>query len=117
MISRPIATGASTTCRVESSSPEASTGTSDPARSDVRSGVITGAAHVETVVMSTERATSACAIRVTRFEAVPPGHAETRMRPTASGTGSAKTFAIVQPSNGIRVNWQANPRKTCFGFS
>jgi hypothetical protein len=38
----------------------AATGTSEPASSDVRRGVMMGAAHVLTVVINTERATSAC---------------------------------------------------------
>mmetsp|Transcript_68934 Transcript_68934/g.164433 ORF Transcript_68934/g.164433 Transcript_68934/m.164433 type:complete len:281 (+) Transcript_68934:356-1198(+) len=116
LISSPSATGASTTWRVERRRPDASTGTSEPASSDVISGVMIGAAHVDTVVISTDSATSACAIKVTRLEAVPPGHAETRISPTASGTGSANSFAMLHPRSGINVNWHAKPRKTSRGF-
>mmetsp|Transcript_59603 Transcript_59603/g.158620 ORF Transcript_59603/g.158620 Transcript_59603/m.158620 type:complete len:223 (+) Transcript_59603:354-1022(+) len=112
----PAATGASTTWRVESSRPLASTGTRAPARSEAKSGVAIGAARVETAVMATLRATSAPAISVTRLLAVPPGHEATRMTPTASGGGSAQSTAMAYPSSGMMVYWQANPRKTCLGF-
>ena len=59
------------TCRVESTRPPAATGTSDPANTEVSSGVMIGAAHVLTVVIKTDRATSAFAIKVTRLLAVP----------------------------------------------
>ena len=54
----PAATGITTTCAVETSSPRASTSTRRPARSFVNTGVSTTAASVEQVVITTESATS-----------------------------------------------------------
>ena len=96
--------------------PDVSTGTKEPARMEVRRGVMMGAAMVETVVMSTERATSALATRVTRLLAVPSEHAGTWMRPTAKAGDRPKSFAMDQPSEGMMVNWHMKPRKTCLGL-
>ena len=55
---------------------------SQPTRSAVRSGVITGASSVETVVMPTEKATSPLQRKDIRFDETPPGQQPTRMSPT-----------------------------------
>lgn len=47
--------------------------TSAPTRNLVRGPVTMAASRVDTVVIDTERATSPFAMRVTRFDAVPPG--------------------------------------------
>ena len=60
----------------------ASTGTRVPARTLVSSGVMKIAPRVEAVVISTESATSPCAMYVATLEAWPPGQQETRIRPT-----------------------------------
>lgn len=52
--------------------------TSAPTRNFVRGPVITAANRVDTVVIDTDSATSPFAIRVTRFEAVPPTAVDNR---------------------------------------
>ena len=65
-------------CRVDSSRPPASTGTSLPTRSLASAGVATMAVRVDTEVIATESGTSARARNVTTLEATPPGHDATR---------------------------------------
>jgi hypothetical protein len=104
--------GGRRTWRVDATRPSASTGTSDPASADVSAGVMNGAARVDAVVIITLSATSAFAISVTRFDAVPPGQHATRMTPTARGGESPKIRPMARPRRGMMVNWQMNPRKT-----
>jgi len=65
-------------CRVESKRLPASTGTSFPTSSFASAGVATIAVSVETVVIATDKGTSARARYVTTFEATPPGQDATR---------------------------------------
>ena len=51
-------------------------------------GVSTGASSVETDVTATDNATLPRARKVITFEAVPPGHAPTKITPAASAGGS-----------------------------
>ena len=59
--------------------------------------------------MTTERATSARAMEVTTFEAVPPGQQATRISPTASGGSRPSTVATDQPAAGMIRNCATNP--------
>ena len=65
-------------CSVESRRLPASTGISLPTSSLERAGVATVAVSVDTVVMATDRGTSARARNVTTLEATPPGQDATR---------------------------------------
>lgn len=76
-----------------------------PAKTLVRSGVITMAPIVEAEVISTERATSPWAMNVATFEACPPGQQETRIRPTAKASGRERALAIRNPSTGLIKYW------------
>lgn len=77
------------------------TATVPPISFEISSGVIMIAAIVDAVVMRTERATSAFAIIVTRFEAVPPGEHPTSMRPIANSTGRPQRILMLQARVGI----------------
>ena len=79
------------------------------------SGVRTTAPSVVQAVITTERATSARAIAVTTFDAVPPGQQATRIRPTASGGARSVSVATVQPASGMMRNWPKNPAATVAG--
>lgn len=91
----PHATGNSTTRRVPVKSSQPSNGTAAPVSLAARSGVITLASTVEHAVMATLSATSALAISVTRFEAVPPGQHPTRIVPAANLWGGGVGRASV----------------------
>ena len=79
-----LRTGATTTCKVLKSNPQKDTSTYVPANQLVSVGVINTAPRVEHIVIETERATSAQAIKVTTLLAVPPGQQATRINPTAN---------------------------------
>lgn len=70
--SSPRATGRNTTCAVADISVAAEMSTSAPTRNLVSGPVTAAASSVDTVVIDTDKATSPLAMRVTRFEAVPP---------------------------------------------
>mmetsp|Transcript_10659 Transcript_10659/g.23817 ORF Transcript_10659/g.23817 Transcript_10659/m.23817 type:complete len:204 (-) Transcript_10659:276-887(-) len=89
-ISRPIATGPSTTWKVDTTSPTPSMRTRFPASMDTRVGVARGARSVDPVVISTERATSPLAMSVMRFDDVPPGHEPNKISPAAMSAGSLR---------------------------
>ena len=88
------------------------TSTRLPASIVVKIGVMKTASIVETVVMVTDKATSARAKKEITFEAVPPGQQETRIKPVASGVGRSNKMARLHPSNGISVYWSAIPGRT-----
>lgn len=92
---RPNATGARTTCRVDRIKSDDWILTYDPASLVVSHGVINTAATVEQAVITTERATSACAMSVTRFDAVPPGAHPTRIRPALNAGPSCAIYTHV----------------------
>jgi hypothetical protein len=62
-----------------------------PERLLVKSGVITIAAIVETVVMVTDNARLDLDKNTITLEAVPPGQLETKIKPTAKNGGKLKT--------------------------
>ena len=68
------------------------------------------------LVITTERATSARAIKATTLLAVPPGQHPTRIRPTARGEGKRSTAAINAASVGITRNWARTPMITGLGW-
>ena len=73
------------------------------------------AMRVEHMVMRTESATFALARKQTTLLAVPPGQQETRMMPSFSSGGRAKSVAMVQPMNGMMRNWARMPMKMARG--
>ena len=88
----PRATGRIVTKRMDVNIPTASTSTLSPASHSVRSGVITGAASVETVVRPTENATSPLQRKVMMFEETPPGQHPTRISPTPTAFGNPSPY-------------------------
>ena len=89
---KPSATGRIVTKRMDVNMPTASTSTLSPASHSVRSGVMTGAASVETVVSPTENATSPLQRKVMMFEETPPGQHPTRISPTPTGFGNPSPY-------------------------
>jgi hypothetical protein len=73
-------------------------------------GVSSTAVRVLTVVITTERATSARAIRLTTLLAVPPGQQPTRIGPTARGGSNRSPQAKAAARAGITANWAITPR-------
>lgn len=73
------------------------------------------AAAVEHAVMATESATSAPAISVTKFDAVPPGQQPTKMRPAAKAGGKPKILALAHAMAGMMENCARNPRSRLIG--
>jgi len=115
----PNATGARTTFAHATHSAPPLTGTALPTMNFVNSGVIALARTVLHVVSNTLNATSAPAIRLTRFEAVPPGLHPTRTNPrkrcfpTCKACGSWYGRSSVRPmsdaESGMRRNWHMTP--------
>lgn len=66
--------------------------TSAPTRNLVRGPVTIAASRVDTVVIDTDRATSPLAMRVTRFDAVPPGVSITKKGGREGGWGGVGVF-------------------------
>mmetsp|Transcript_14188 Transcript_14188/g.30793 ORF Transcript_14188/g.30793 Transcript_14188/m.30793 type:complete len:395 (+) Transcript_14188:375-1559(+) len=119
----PNVTGSKTTRAVASQSAMPLTSTALPTNSLTRRGVTPDASMVEHAVSSTERATSAPAIKETRLLAVPPGLHPTRVNPRNSAgprTGS-KCSKRVRPMakavRGMIMNWQSTPAGTDVGLS
>ena len=81
MSNMPTRTGARTTLTVAAKRASPLMGTRLLTRSKTRVGVMTAARMVEQAVRSTDRATLAPAMRLTRLEAVPPGEHPTKTRP------------------------------------
>mmetsp|Transcript_11733 Transcript_11733/g.38601 ORF Transcript_11733/g.38601 Transcript_11733/m.38601 type:complete len:220 (+) Transcript_11733:335-994(+) len=111
----PIPIGATTTCSVELTMAAVSTRTSEPASMDVSAGVASVARKVEHVVSTTDNATSALPMYVTRLEAVPPGEQATRRTPTASEGSRPANRATAIPSKGMTEYCSAKPEKTALG--
>jgi hypothetical protein len=92
----PSATGASTTLAHAAHNAIPLTGTASPTMSIVSIGVIALARIVLHAVRSTLNATSAPAMSVTRFDAVPPGLHPTRTNPRN------RCLPIFKPDDGSR---------------
>lgn len=96
-----------------------------PTNSLTSSGVMTTAASVEHVVKITDRATSAPAIKDTRFEAVPPGEHPTKHRPKKRACETAlsvvpfnkSAFPTPKAVSGIMANWHTTPSGTARRFA
>lgn len=84
-----MATGKIITFKVLRSNPTEFTSTRFPAKYKVKSGVNATDSKVEMEVRVTDSATSAFAINVKTFDAVPPGQQATRISPTANGVGKS----------------------------
>src|SRR5690606_8986969 len=101
--------GMRTTCTMETNNAQPSTGSHDPASTNINAGVTTGDKMVEMAVMDTDSGTSPLARYVITLEAVPPGTHPTNTTPTASSGGNRKKYANKNPSKGIIVNCTRTP--------
>ena len=111
----PRATGRRTTLAVERKREAESTAMTDPHIKRVKRGVRMLASTVELAVMSTERATSAPAMRETRFEAVPPGEQPTRVSPRNRFGVRLNVLAERSAPRGMAENWVSTPNATMAG--
>ena len=89
--------------------PTASTSTLSPASHSIRSGVITGAASVESVVMPTENATSPLQRNVMMLDETPPGQHPTRISPTPTAFGRPSPCTTPYARSGMSVNCAIEP--------
>mmetsp|Transcript_15131 Transcript_15131/g.18409 ORF Transcript_15131/g.18409 Transcript_15131/m.18409 type:complete len:246 (-) Transcript_15131:538-1275(-) len=111
----PSATGSSTTCEVARHNAHPLTDTRLPTIPFTSRGVRTDASTVEQVVRSTERATSAPAIKDTRLEAVPPGEHPTSANPRNRALFEFNTvFPTRSAERGMMANWHTTPAGTAF---
>ena len=114
----PTKIGARTTCKVDTTIPAASTGTTVPRKVLHNKGVMKMAPIVVAVVMSTERATLPFAMKVQRFDAWPPLMEPTRTMPATKAGSRANILPRVRPSAGIMpVRWYRQPRVPDTRFS
>ena len=72
-------------------------------------GVRIGASNVETDVTATDRAVFPLARNVMTFEAVPPGHAPTRITLIAISGGNRNPLANAYARRGMTINWDSTP--------
>lgn len=92
------------------------TGTRADARTDIKKGMRITERSVEQRVKSTDRDTSPPARRETTFEAAPPGHTPTRIRPAAREGGRESAREMRVASKGIMVYWDITPMNSGTGF-
>ncbi len=75
-----------------------------------------GASMVAIAVRVMERARLAFAMKDITLDASPLGDDPTSMIPAATSGGNPKVVAMVKPTMGMMVNWQARPSKTPLGI-
>ena len=97
----PTKMGANTTCKVETTMPAASTGTTVPKKVLHRKGVMKMAPTVVAVVMSTLKATLPLAINVQRLEAWPPLMLPTKTMPAVKAGSKLNNLHKLKPKAGI----------------
>jgi hypothetical protein len=78
----------------------------------VRNGVANAAKHVLNVVNATDKETFAFAKNATTFEAAPPGQHPTKINPSLALFSNPNIWPTKNPSNGIMVNCNKDPRNT-----
>ena len=107
----PTPTGRITTFNVLINKPKVFTSISPPDRSFeiifiknvVSKGVANTAASVDIVVIETDKATLALAMKQTTFDAVPPGQLETKIKPIVKSGDRLNSLARAQPVRGMIV--------------
>ena len=78
----------------------------------VRNGVANAAKHVLNVVNATDKETFAFAKNATTFDAAPPGQHPTKINPSLALFSNPNIWPTKNPSNGIMVNCNKDPRNT-----
>jgi len=78
----------------------------------VKNGVANAAKHVLNVVNATDKETFAFAKNATTFDAAPPGQHPTKINPSLALFSNPNIWPTKNPSNGIMVNCNKDPRNT-----
>ena len=78
----------------------------------VKNGVANAAKHVLNVVNATDKETFAFAKNATTFDAAPPGQHPTKINPSLALFSNPNIWPTKNPSNGIMVNCNNDPRNT-----